>query len=220
MLDLLFPIKCFNCGKPKTHLCSKCLHSIPITDQIIYSTSSLPNLTANGLSGVIATADYQKAKILGKAIHLFKYNRIRQLGETLASLMQIRIKPFVAEKSTEWLVIPLPLHRRKKIERGFNQNDIMAAACFQNLDQTKVLAGKQNPLKRIRYTKTQTKLSGKQRLLNVQNVFQVTDVAAIKNKNIIIVDDIITTGSSIKEAAQTLKKAGARDVWGLVLAKD
>ena len=194
-----------------------------MTNQIVYSTSSLPNLTGNDLEGVIATTDYQTTKILEKALHLFKYNRVRQLGVILASLMRVRVKIFFEKGKNinrSWLIIPVPLHRRKNLERGFNQNDILAINCFKPFPQALVLTGKQNPLKRSRYTGSQTKLSGKQRVKNVQDAFFVADPKIIANKNIIIVDDVITTGSTIKEVARCLKSADAREIWGLVLTKD
>lgn len=224
VLNALFPISCLNCRKPKTFLCSNCLKQILITNKIIYSTSTLPDLTnpeLPGFCGIIAACDYNQSKILKKAIHLFKYKRIKKIGETLGKLMQKRIKLFLRQNNKPWIIIPLPLHKRKKLARGFNQNDILAKACFTNLEFNVTLyLHKQNPLKRAKYTGTQTKLTGFKRIANVQKAFAIIDVKTVADKNIIIVDDIATTGASLKEAAQTLLKAGAKQVWGFVLAKD
>jgi ComF family protein len=228
LLNIFFPVSCFNCKTAKYHLCPSCLSQIKIQGEIIYSTSSLPNLTCYNLCGIIAACDYQKSPLLKEAIHLFKYNRIKKIGEILGGLMLESVRKFLRQNRIGWTVIPLPLYRRKLLERGFNQNDILARACFCQLgaetlpapNSITVLTNKQNPLKRIKYTKSQTKLSGHERVANVRNVFQVVDALAVKNKNIIIVDDVVTTGATMREAALALGNAGARQVWGLVLAKD
>lgn len=135
--------------------------------------------------------------------------------------MQKRIKLFLRQNNKPWVIIPLPLHKRKLLERGFNQNDILASACFADLEfNATVLLGKHNPLKRVKYTSTQTKLKGPKRIANVEKAFAIVNIKDVADKNIIIVDDIATTGASLKQAAQTLLTAGAKQVWGFVLARD
>jgi ComF family protein len=132
--------------------------------------------------------------------------------------MQKRINIFLKNNPDEWIVIPIPLHRRKELERGFNQNDILTTTCFDS--HLTILIGKSNPLKRTKYTQSQTQFKGAERVANIKQSFKVIDESKVKNKNIILVDDVLTTGATLREAALTLCQVGARRVWGFVLAKD
>jgi ComF family protein len=137
--------------------------------------------------------------------------------------MRKRLKNFFIHNPGEWLVIPLPLHKRKKCSRGFNQNDLVSAECFKESTgavSITLYLGKNNPLERIKDTKSQTTLNGMQRIENVKKSFCVKNADSVKNKRILLIDDIITTGATLKEAANTLSNAGADAVWGCVLAKD
>ena len=219
-LNFLFPISCVCCKKKGYYLCADCLNKIPLLESYIFSTTTLPNLTAETLSGVIPAAHYTNLKT---AIYAFKYSRIKSLAAPFGNLMRRRLKKFLADNPGEWSVIPLPLHRRKKCSRGFNQNDLLSAECFKEyadpLSITLCL-GKNNPLQRVKDTKSQTNLNGTQRIENVKKCFCVKDLESVKNKRILLIDDIITTGATLKEAADTLFYAGAKLVWGCVLAQD
>jgi len=225
ILDFLFPVHCINCQAKNVYLCPNCLNKIPILNQEIYSTSSLPNLTkqANGLKKIIAVCDYRASPILQQSLHLFKYRRIKELGKILGKNL---IKPvadkFLEQNKQKWLLIPIPLHQRKKLKRGFNQNDILAQAGFGAFSpkKIKILDQNTNPIKRIKFTKTQTKLTGKQRLKNVKSAFKIINKKIIKDQNIILLDDVLTTGATLSNASACLYQAGAKKIYSLVLAKD
>ncbi len=122
----------------------------------------------------------------------------------------------------EMLVVPVPLHRSKYAERGFNQARVLADHALALLRKTHpewrlTLASK--TLMRLRATESQAGLTPRQRRLNVKGAFTVFDPAAIKLKHVLVIDDIFTTGSTARAAAQALAGAGAASVWVATLAR-
>ena len=113
------------------------------------------------------------------------------------------------------LVVPIPLHRKKLKERGFNQAELLArvVATHFNLKLVK------NSLERVKATKSQTSLSKKKRLENIKGVFQFRNKDEFREKKVLLVDDVYTTGTTIREATKVLKKARAREVYVFTLAR-
>lgn len=111
------------------------------------------------------------------------------------------------------LVVPIPLHVKRKKWRGFNQAEIIAEDLAQKF---KVRLG--NQLVRNRETKTQVGLSKDERKKNINGAFSLISTVGIKSKNILLVDDVYTTGATMSEACKVLKKAGANEVWALCAA--
>jgi ComF family protein len=147
-------------------------------------------------------------------IHKFKYKGKDYLGALLAKPMLEFIKEYQLPMDYLDLVIPVPLHKTKLREREFNQAEILGAyiaSAFAKVIRSDILV-------RHRATLTQTTLESEQRLLNVKNCFSVTDAQAIREKNILLVDDVLTTGATCSEAALALKNAGAKIVFALTLA--
>jgi ComF family protein len=111
--------------------------------------------------------------------------------------------------------MPVPLHPKRLRERGFNQSLLLAervaAALNADLDFSS--------LKRIRYTQPQTELGSEERKKNVRKAFGVSEREAVKGRAVLLVDDVATTGSTLNECARTLKRAGCRHVFCLVLAR-
>ena len=114
------------------------------------------------------------------------------------------------------IIIPVPMYKLKKKERGYNQAEIFAHELAKNLN---IYFDKNILIKDIN-NKRQSSLSEKERFLNVKNVFKIVKMDKIKNKNVILVDDICTTSATLEECSRILKKYGARKVVGLVIAKD
>ena len=147
-------------------------------------------------------------------IHQFKYRGKQHLGGTLASLMIDFIKEYDIPVGFCDAILPIPLHRDKFREREFNQAHILSeriAAVFNKEILTQTLI-------RNRYTKPQAELATAERLKNVANSFLVTAPQRIKDKNLVVVDDVLTTGATCSVAARALKQAGARIVFALTLA--
>lgn len=159
--------------------------------------------------------DYKEEKI-NKAIKLLKYRFIRDLspylGDYLSSFLRHSEESFFVKKGT--LVVPIPLHWRRYNWRGFNQANLIAMRLAQNLDLS--ISKK---LQRIRYKKPQTKLKKLERQKNIKNSF-VWKGASLNKKDVVLVDDVVTTGATMDEAARVLKQNGARKIIGLAVASE
>lgn len=152
------------------------------------------------------------------AIKKLKYKNISGLAPILSDLLiaATNESSFVfGEKS---LIIPIPLHPLKKYERGFNQSSLIAEQFSKKLGLIYIEEG----LCKVKETISQTKLKIAERSLNVKNSFIVNPrySSELKNKDIILIDDVFTTGATLREGAKVLKKAGARYVYLLAVAKD
>ena len=112
------------------------------------------------------------------------------------------------------ILVPVPLHRKSKSRRGFNQSELLITELLRRLDREVSV----NNLVRIQNTRSQIILSREERIKNVTNAFQVKNPELFVNKNVLLVDDVCTTGSTLNECARSLKSAGAQKVYGLVLA--
>jgi len=115
------------------------------------------------------------------------------------------------------LVVPVPLHRKRLISRGFNQSALLAGWLSKRLQ----LACGKNVLVRVKNTVPQVKLSGKERRRNLRRAFALSDkgLVAVKDRNVLVVDDVVTTGTTIREVARVLGEAGARKVYGVSIAR-
>jgi len=179
------------------------------------------------LDGVIVATGYEN-KLVQKLIKTFKYRFVRDLSEPLSNLLIVflgkllndsnrlarsKSLPKILDYFDYNIIIPVPLHKRRLAWRGFNQAELLAEkiADYFNLEIAE--------LKRIKNNKPQVKLSKKFRKENVKGCF-AWNGKDLQNKNIILVDDIMTTGSTLSECARILKRNGAGEVWGLVVAKN
>ncbi len=146
-------------------------------------------------------------------IHKFKYQDKDYLGKMLAKPMVNFIREYHLPIDYLNLIIPIPLHPARLREREFNQAHILSELIAEEFN--KPLSP--NTLTRIRHTKTQTELDTNERFNNIKGSFSLKD-KGIKGKNILLVDDVLTTGATCSEAALTLKNAGANIVFALTLA--
>ena len=155
-------------------------------------------------------------------IHALKYDRIHPVAHRLGTLLAAAVEQLAPGLPSDLLVVPVPLHRRKQKQRGFNQAHALAQAAIDALaklhpDWHLTLAS--NTLVRVRSTENQAGLTPRQRRLNVRGVFKVSDPSAVAGKHILLIDDILTTGATARAAAQSLIKAGAASVYVATLAR-
>lgn len=256
-LDLLFPIKCHSCGENGTWLCSNCFKKIPLLVQdscpLCYRTSQrgflcFKCLKRSYIERILLASDF-KNPILKETIHIFKYEMIKDLANPLGQLLTNTLKQTKIDSS--FILIPIPLHRKRLLFRGFNQAELLAQILGKELN----LEVENGVLKRKIFSLPQTELKDPEaRKQNIKNAFSlagtkgskitikslfnfcklnlkspvsrklksINSVSAkdkIKNKNIILIDDVLTTGATLQEAAKVLKKAGARKIWALALAR-
>ena len=132
------------------------------------------------------------------------------------------IAQLAAEAPAEMLVVPVPLHRSKHAERGFNQARLLTICALDALRKSHPewrLTLASSTLMRLRPTESQAGLTPRQRRLNVRAAFSVSDPAAVDRKHILLIDDILTTGATARAAALALVRAGAATVWVATLAR-
>ncbi len=224
ILDSLFPIRCLGCGKFDEWICTDCHSTLPIlTEQhcpvckkhITLNGEICPQCyttKSNSFDGVFV-ASYYHDKLLKQTIHYYKYRFVHDLSEPLSLLLAQALQN--STLSTPDMIIPVPLHKRRYRWRGFNQSEKLARSL--NL-QIPIIT---DILLRVRYTIPQVKMRNKSnRKKNLINAFEIKNPTQIVGKNILLIDDIMTTGATFTECAKTLKLSGAKTVFCLVLARE
>lgn len=202
---LFFPNCCSVCHQKLTPqeegICLNCLYRLPKTNNF----KEPDNLVEIQLAGRfpfvrIATFSYfSKQGILQPLIHDLKYNGKKEIGTFLGKIFG---KDFIASDFINGieLIIPVPLHPKKEKQRGYNQAQMIA----EGLSLTTGIPIAVDNLVRAIYNPTQTKLSGQQRWKNVEGIFHIKNPEMLQNKHILLVDDIITTGSTLEACAHAL----------------
>lgn len=225
ILDIIFPKKCLNCGKEGTFCCEDCFSLIsinPFEYCLCENPQKLPNTgkcfhcEKKTLNGLYSATDFQQ-KIVKRLIHNLKYHQqIKELSYPLSALILTHLY-FVAKVfPIDSLLIPVPLFTKRKRRRGFNQAEEIGKIISEKIN---IQITTEN-LIRIKNTKQQVGLSKNEREKNIKDAFAVKDKKEIENKIIILIDDVYTTGATMEECAKTLKKAGAKQVWGLTVARE
>jgi len=156
------------------------------------------------------------------AIHALKYDRLHPAARRLGGMLATAIAQLAGEAPIEMLVVPVPLHRAKFADRGFNQARALAEQALRFLRKSHPewrLTLASSTLMRLRATESQAGLNLRERRLNVRGAFTVADKAAVAGKHILLTDDILTTGATARSAARTLVRAGAASVWVATLAR-
>jgi ComF family protein len=157
-----------------------------------------------------------------EAIHALKYDRLHAAARGLGHMLAEAIAQLADDTPGEMLVIPVPLHRSKYAERGFNQARSLAFHALNVLRKTHPewrLTLAPRTLMRQRATESQFGLTWRQRRLNVRGAFEVSDPDAVTLKHVLLIDDILTTGATVRAAALALAQAGAASVWVATLAR-
>jgi ComF family protein len=157
-----------------------------------------------------------------EAIHALKYDRLYGASTELGRMLAKAIAQLAGEAPQELLVVPVPLHRSKFAQRGFNQSRSLAVAALKSLAKSHPewrLTLASSTLLRQRATESQAGLTPRQRRINVRGAFAVSDPAQVTAQNILVVDDILTTGATARAAAKALIDAGAASVWVATLAR-
>ncbi len=196
ILDFFFPKKCVGCGKFGDYICKDCLVAIWEPE---------PGPVPAGLDGLTCLWAYDG--LVKKIIKNAKYN-----GRFDA--LRFLIQNAKYEVKNDLLIVPVPLHKNRLRERGFNQSLIIAKTVSEiwHLELNDCLI-------RVKDTGHQTLRNRNERLMAPKNAFVVSTKIQDLPSRILLVDDVMTTGATLSECARTLKKAGVKKVWGLVLAR-
>jgi ComF family protein len=151
-------------------------------------------------------------------IHLLKYDKVLPAVAALGGMLAHTIGQLPASNEDSLpLVVPVPLHASKRRERGFNQAELIVRAAAKQLPTRVGIAP--GLLKRQRPTHSQVGLTREERVTNMRGAFRVTDPERVKGRTVIVVDDVMTTGTTVSECARVLKKAGAEKVWAATVAR-
>ncbi len=231
--DIVFPIECLGCNFEGLWICKSCLRQIKLnnTQVCIFCKKENKGEVCKEckqnyfVDGCVSFGLYSN-KLLSKIIRALKYNLAKELAEILANFLFILwknelSKSYISDNysgnefiNTEWLVIPVPLHKRRERWRGFNQSELLAKAFAA---RTNLVTDVIN-LKRINQSKAQAKSKSVKRQQNIKNAFSWQGVN-LKGRAVLLIDDVVTTGATINECARVLKQNGATRVYGLTIAR-
>jgi len=209
ILDFLYPDVCGICNKiNKNSLCSKC--SKKINKIIRYKLIKCKNKFFDEHLYVFKYDGIIREKIIE-----YKFYEKSYIYETFVKIIVKNEKKYNFLKNYD-IIIPVPIYKGRKSKRGYNQSELIAKKLADYVDLVYI----NNVLYKKIDNKMQSSLNQKQRITNVKNVYEIKNNERIKNKNIILFDDILTTGSTTNECAKLLKKYGANKILVLTLAKD
>ncbi|MBI4992504.1 MAG: ComF family protein [Candidatus Harrisonbacteria bacterium] len=228
LLDILFPSVCVNCKKDFSDekqnnlLCQDCLKKIAINTTLFCGQcqARLPEnkkICHKNFPYLLGAATNFNDPIRN-LIHQFKYRHWKRAELPIADIIKIYLGnlKLTSRQIKNWTVLPVPLHKNRERNRGFNQAELIGKIIAANLK----LPIRGDLLLRIKETKNQAELKDwQQRKNNVKDAFQVTDPKTIQGKNILLVDDVYTSGATINEAIRLLKESGARKIIAMVVAK-
>ena len=161
-----------------------------------------------------AVAAYRGRGIVREVIHEFKYGRQIYLRHLVARWLRAALDDERLRDVSLDVIVPVPLHPARKRERGFNQASLLAELLSA---QTSIPS--KPMLERIRYTTTQTALDRSERMENLHNAFRLRKKADVRGLRVLLIDDVLTTGSTLSECARVLKRAGALSVHAATAAR-
>jgi ComF family protein len=245
---VLFPSDCRICGEPLLNIsrlpvCPDCLAEIePVQGRVcsVCGERVLSSYAFSDPDGLMRCPvcrrierSFERAVAYGsydgglrELIHLLKYNGVRPAAGVLGRMLAEAIAELEPEFGDDpVLVIPVPLYKGKRRERGFNQAEVVTRAALKILAKAKN-AGHESRLQlvpdllqRIRDTRSQIGLTSHQRRENMRGAFAVPRAAEVTGRDVLIVDDVYTTGTTVSECARVLRRAGARRVWVATVAR-
>ena len=213
VMDIFFPRNCLLCRQyhpatGKDPLCPACLLKLPWNKTPLKFTFPVPVHFDQTLS--ILNYTHSAPFILKQ----FKFHNKTSLRHTFAGILEKFLQRHTLNFSADAIIIPIPLDQTRRRERGYNQSSLIAQALAKILQRP----CREDILHRQRPTAHQSQLHAKERWTNMDGAFRILPLVNIVGREIILVDDIFTTGATASEAAKTLKKAGAFRVTVITLA--
>ena len=222
-IELLFPVHCVGCGKEGQVICVSCVDELKGLQRPFCDTCARPNTDGQcndclehppAIGGVLSPCLFEGP--IREAIHRLKYRGWRTAAPLLGGLLADHLKQQnLPVRSNGWVLVPVPLHRRRLRTRGYNQSGLLASEVSKALG----MPVRDDLLKRSKDSSPQVEVrTQEQRRENVAGNFDA--YSTVMGLSVIVVDDVATTGSTLSACAAALKDAGAEDVRGLVLARD
>jgi ComF family protein len=216
VLDFLYPPLCVLCHervpRGERAVCSRCWAKVERWEGEVPLSGIrfVRPVYAAGLYRSLSPDEKEGREPMREIIHHLKYRNKRSLSRHLGEMMAETLG-----SNVDWdAVLPVPLHRARKRERGYNQSDLLAREVGRKLG-VPVL---EKALQRVKNTKSQTGLEREERLLNVQGAFRVKDKQGVSGKAVLLVDDVTTTGATLEACGEALALAGGVKVGAVVAA--
>jgi ComF family protein len=218
-IDLIFPRICAGCQQPlqlnEELICTDCRFELPKTNSHVEVDKKLVNKFAGKvkLEHSLAYLKFVKGGKVQKIMHEIKYKDNQELGEMLGRMYgsELREKGFSGQFD---VILPVPLHKNRLIIRGYNQSDCLARGLAESLN----IEWRSDVLKRGIETESQVEKSRLERYENMQDVFHVENFEDLKDKRIVIVDDTLTTGSTLESCVLALNDVGIKNVSIIAMA--
>ena len=209
ILDLIYPPICGFCEKIcNEHLCKKC--EIKIKNYEIISIRENSNAYFDEILYIFKYED-----VIRDTLIKYKFQNKAYLYKTFSKIILKNKKMYSFLKSYD-IIIPVPISKKRNKQRGYNQSCLIA----KEISRSSNLKFENKCLIKQKDTIEQSRLDKKQRKINVQGAYKIINKEKLFNKNILLLDDIYTTGNTVEECARTLKQAGAKKVGVLTIAKD
>ncbi|MFH0873504.1 MAG: phosphoribosyltransferase family protein [Candidatus Komeilibacteria bacterium] len=202
LLNLIFPLSCLHCGQGDELLCVAC------RETLILQPQTIPGGTVKTL---LVAADYE-TPIIQTLIKAYKYHNLPQLASYLAPLLIQRLQSIPQLPPME--ILPIPLHAKRLRQREYNQSLLLAQLVASHFGWKL-----NSDLRRNKNTSAQARLNREQRLHNLDQAFHYTGTSLV-GKNVLLLDDVITTGATIEAAAAALRPHQPDSIWALALARN
>lgn len=224
LIDFFFPKRCLGCSRIGAFVCEICQERLPYLEVqycAVCDGASVGGFThercRTNLSPDRFLSLFDYKDLARNLVQQFKYQRVTLLGETIGDLVTNFLTEGNVDLGPESLTTFVPIHPLKFLERGFNQSEILAKALGGSLN-LEVLSA----LEKTRETKSQTQLSRKERAENVEDSFGLRSGVEdrVRGRDVLLVDDVFTTGATLLECSRVLKRSGVRFLYLLTLARD
>jgi len=204
-IDLMFPNLCVVCGinlqKNEHQLCLSCFHDIPKTNYHLIQDNPIEKRFWGKVPISRATSYFffQKGSSFQKLIHILKYQGNKEIGQLMGRYAAIDLMDSPDFTSID-LIIPVPLHHRKYKSRGYNQSEWIGKGVSSILNKPLDIS----TLLRVRENTSQTKKSVFERFENTDGIFELSDRNVLEGKHVLLIDDVLTTGSTLEACVRAL----------------
>lgn len=211
ILRLVYPARCMVCEailkeESPVYLCGPCKKDLKRYGKGFFRLAELPRI-----DGLFAAFHYSGG--METAIRSFKFRNQPRLSETISRLLYEELEKQSITPEFDF-IIPVPMHPRKKRQRGYNQSELIARRLGEYLNKEV----RTDILKKTVYTRPQSRLKRKDRINNLEGAFSVCQDVFVEGKSVLLVDDVLTTGTTLKTCAEILKEKGVSIIYGIVIA--
>jgi ComF family protein len=211
LLDFIYPTACISCNRPlpdgSRKICRECWNAIPLLtkNHSLYQETLAKLLAAGCIGDLVSCFVFEKEGPFQHIVHALKYKEYKSFGVEMGKQIGNLIRDWNLEVD---IIIPIPLHRIKHRERGYNQSEFITQGISSVIGKPVII----DAVRRTRHTQTQTELDLEERKKNMNGAFQTLPTASKKlhGKTCLLVDDVITTGATTNSCAQEILAVGAK----------